>query len=645
MGPDPIAPGDRLGNVIVGQRIGAGGFGVVYEGRDAILDRRVAVKVMLEHGLGLTDRERERFLREAKAIARLQSPHVAAIYHVATLDPRGWALEMEYVDGGSLGRLLGEAQAPAPQPVTPITPARAVVLAGEIAAALKVAHAHDVIHGDLKPENVLLTATGTVKLVDFGLAHILGERRLESTGTVAGTPYYMAPEVIRGEGTSPASDVWSLGVLLYRMLTGRIPFAAQSLPALFFAILENAPPPIGAEIPVPLAKLVLRCLDKDAARRPDSRTELPELLARVLDAPVVPSRASDRGPAAISSLPPSIAAPSATGRDEEIARVRGAIETVEAGRGRTVLVTGDVGMGKTTVVRVAEAEARRRGFRWLQISLAAADGLLRPLLDELRRSLASDAVSGTADSDFDSRAFGPAAPLLRDLLSPEKHPEFESRQQTVWALQHLLQGLSKQRPVALVVEGVHAAESGEIAILRDLSRRLGEHRVLLLVTARVSDAATGPSGTGMLAPFADVEEIVRVPLLPLGREALYEMLESVLDVRLGPDVARDVIERAGGNPLFALEIVRHMEATGAVLRTSNAIGTGPSWGAHTLPVRLVDLLAARLRGLPAIQRELLEVAAVDGMDFDGEALASVLHRPLLTVLRQLQKPRRSKPGT
>ncbi len=637
MTPDAISPGDRIGNCIVGAQVGVGGFGVVYEGRDTLLDRRVAIKVLLDRGLGLTAKDRERLLQEAKVVARLQSPYVVAIYRVASLEERGFALEMEFVDGGSLAAALHLEPGSNPGPVAPLPPERAVAIASQIASALRVAHLQNLVHGDLKPENVLLTAEGDVKLVDFGLAHMLGERQLESTGTIVGTPQYMAPEVIRGEGAGLASDVWSLGVLLHWMSTGRAPFAADTLPALFYAILETAPPPLPTSLPDGLRSLVARCLAKDAAARPNSTTELPALLERALESAPPAPRAKAGRPAAGSDGTPAVAAPKAFGREEEVARVVGAFDAVVAGKGRTVLVTGDVGMGKSTLVRVAAAEAARRGFRWIRVSLAREEGLLRPLFDEVRRSLADDRARARPTVEFDSRTFGAAAPLLRDLLAGDRQPELEGRPQAVWALQHLLQGLAGERPVALVIEGFQGAEAGEIGILRDLSLRTAEHRVLVLATARVADAAGGPGGTGPFAPFADLEDVVRVPLAPLSSDALYVLLEGVLGVRVAPEVARDVVSRAGGNPLFALEILKHMEATGAASRTASEVVVGPAWGRSTMPARLVDLFAARLRGLPPTQFELLEVASVDGMDFDGEALSAVLHRPLLTVLRQLQK--------
>jgi tetratricopeptide (TPR) repeat protein len=619
-----IGAGTKIGDVILERELGTGAYGVVWRGRDTLLDRPVAVKVLRAPGIFTSAKDRKRFLAEAKVVASLASPYVVTLFHVHALADDQWALELEFVDGGTLEDLLvGGARLPAETVVR---------IARELATGLAAAHAREIVHGDVKPENVLLARDGSAKLADFGLARLVGERELErSTGTggTVGTPFYMAPEVILGEGSTPASDVWSLGVVLYRMLTGRMPFAGATMYALFVAIQNEVPAPVGADVLPRLAALVERCLHKRPGERP-SDADLKELLEHAFDA--VPAPSPEKARAAAPAARPSSRL---IGRAREFAVFESTLAQVAEGKGASVLVTGEAGAGKTAFLAEGATVARSKGFRWIQTAISGTEGLLRPLFDSARRSLEEEwGTEWTVRIDVEN--FGPAAPLLKDLLSGASHSEVESRSRVVWALHQLLEGLSRKGPVALVVEGGQYAEHSEWAVLRDMARRVRESPILFAVSTRTVGGG-GLSSSGPVVPLVDVEGIVRIDLLPLPDETLYSLIESTLDLRLAPEVAERVVRRSEGNPLFALELLRHLEAEGIVLRRGKHLEAGPAWTTVGLPARLVDLLSGRVRKLPQTTRNLLDVAAVDGREFDGQAIAAVLGRDLLSVLRHLQK--------
>ncbi len=624
-GEGEFGPGRRIGNVVVEKELGTGAYGVVYRGRDVLLDRPVAVKVLRPRGLFLSPSDRQRFLSEAKVLARIASPNVVTLYQVHTLGEDGWALEMEYVEGGTLQDLLGEDARLPPQTV--------VRILRQVTAALAAAHAGGIVHGDVKPENVLFARDGTAKLTDFGLARVVSERELErsaSTHDAAGTPLFMAPEVILGEGNVLASDVWSLGVLAHRMLEGRFPFSGANLAALFFAVQNAEPLPLSRGVPPGLADVVSRCLAKRPESRPLPTGDLATLLERALDSGPAAAPALPLGPPRPSSRPPLV------GREADLRRFEEEAVAAAAGTGRAVLVSGPVGIGKTAFVAAAERIAARLGYLWIPLTVTASEGLLRPLLSSARWALSRGRDTAPLPS-LDSLVFGPATPLLRRMLSGAGEVEVESRQQTVWALHHLFHGLAAERPVALAVEGMDHAEPQEAAILRDLARRIPESRVLLVVVARGVEDPRGFSTTHPTAPLSDVEGVRRISLGPLPREAVLALLEESTGARLTPPVAERLVDAADGNPLFALETLRHLEANGAVVKEGGEIRAGERWESVTLPERLVDLAVARVRGLSEGVRSILDVAAVDGLAFDGEAIAAVLKKDLLDVLRALQR--------
>jgi eukaryotic-like serine/threonine-protein kinase len=237
--------------------IGSGGMGTVVLARDRALDRLVAIKFLRDGRPGYE----ERFRAEARRLARLAHPSIVAVHELGRHEGRAY-LVMDYVDGGNLARARLEPRA-------------LVRTLRGIVAALAHAHRADVIHRDLKPENVLLDRRGRAYLCDFGAALERSERRAHSA--VSGTPLTMSPEQTRGALVGPASDVFSLGVTLYRQLTGAWPFRGRTLADVLHAIQHAEPHPpraLAPEVPAELERIVLRCLAKDPARRYSSMEEL-----------------------------------------------------------------------------------------------------------------------------------------------------------------------------------------------------------------------------------------------------------------------------------------------------------------------------------------------------------------------------------
>jgi eukaryotic-like serine/threonine-protein kinase len=260
------------GRYRVERTLGHGGMAAVYLAHDAELERPVAIKVLAEH-LASDEAFRQRFLREARMAAKLSHPNVVHVYDQGDEDGRPFIV-MEYVEGMTLGdELRGNG---------PLAPARVVDLGLQICGGLEHAHASGLVHRDVKPGNLLLRADGTVKIADFGIARAAQATKLTQIGSVLGTAAYLAPEQAAGEPVTAAADIYSLGCVLFELLTGRTPYVFESLPELVVKQREEPITPIRElrpEVPAELEAAVMHCLARNPEYRPASAAELAQELA------------------------------------------------------------------------------------------------------------------------------------------------------------------------------------------------------------------------------------------------------------------------------------------------------------------------------------------------------------------------------
>ena len=273
--PPDIAPlaAALAGQYDIERELGRGGMGVVYLARDVKLDREVAIKVLPPLLAGGAD-VRERFLREARTAARLSHPNIVAIHRADEIDSRVFFV-MGYIAGESLAERLRRAG--------PLSPSEAVPIVRDVALALGYAHERGIVHRDIKPENILLDASsGRAMVTDFGIARVAEAAPLTMTGQVLGSVHYMSPEQVSGERLDGRSDLYSLGVVAFQALSGRLPFDNESASAVIVAHVTKAAPTllsVAPRVPVALASVIDACL----AKEPDARYATGSALARALN--------------------------------------------------------------------------------------------------------------------------------------------------------------------------------------------------------------------------------------------------------------------------------------------------------------------------------------------------------------------------
>ncbi len=255
-----LSVGDQVGRYEILEHLGGGGMGVVYKARDLRLKRTVALK-FLPPEWSRDPGARERFMREARAASALDHPNICTVYEVDETEEGRLFIAMAFCEGETLKKRIERG---------PLPIGEAVILAIQIAEGLQRAHEEGIVHRDIKPANVIVTERGEVRIVDFGLAKLAGEFGLTQAGATVGTPQYMSPEQARGEDIGPATDIWSLGVVLFELAAGVVPFRGESSDAVINSIRHDPPPrlcDLRPDGPPMLERIVGQTLEKEPAKR------------------------------------------------------------------------------------------------------------------------------------------------------------------------------------------------------------------------------------------------------------------------------------------------------------------------------------------------------------------------------------------
>src|SRR4051812_21650822 len=263
--------GKTLGKYRIVDKIGRGGMGVVYRGVDETLDRQVAIKAISPELV--EDDLVRRFRAEAVTLAKVNHPNIATVYELFRDDDR-LLMVMELVNGQTFEQVI--------ERTGPMSLERAASLTGQILDALGHAHRAGIVHRDLKPANLMLIDAGIVKVMDFGIARVSGTERMTNDGFMVGTPAYMAPEQVRGEDVDGRTDLYAVGVVFYRLLTGKLPFKAESAVAMIQSQLNAQPTParqVRAELPDWLDTILVRALQKKPGDRYQNADEFRRALA------------------------------------------------------------------------------------------------------------------------------------------------------------------------------------------------------------------------------------------------------------------------------------------------------------------------------------------------------------------------------
>jgi serine/threonine protein kinase/Tfp pilus assembly protein PilF len=259
--------GKTISHYKIIEKLGEGGMGVVYKAQDLKLDRFVALKFLPPH-IGADEEEKKRFIHEAKAASKLDHNNICTVHEIDETEDKQMFISMACYEGETLKKRIEKG---------PLKLEEALDIAIQVSEGLNKAHGKGIIHRDIKPANIFLTSDGVAKILDFGLAKLAGRTKLTKTRTTLGTVAYMSPEQTRSEEIDHRTDIWSLGVVLYEMITGQLPFKGDYEQAVVYSILNETPQPLTSlkkELPHEMERIVNKCLDKDPDKRYQKASEI-----------------------------------------------------------------------------------------------------------------------------------------------------------------------------------------------------------------------------------------------------------------------------------------------------------------------------------------------------------------------------------
>ena len=656
------------------EELGKGGMGRVYKVLDNEINEKIALKLLKPEVAG-DEKRIQRFRNELRNARKISHKNVCRMYHFSKAEG-SYYITMEYVEGEELRSFMKR--------IGKMPKEKVLSVAKQVVSGLAEAHKLGVVHCDLKPQNVMIDKDGNARIMDFGISRSLKAKGITDTGIIIGTPEYMSPEQVEGEEADPRSDIYAMGIILFEMLTGRVPFSGESvLSVIMKQKIEDPPNPrkINPEISEELSRVILRCLEK----KKDKRYQNAEVLLSDLrgveqgtavtaaaPGPQVPTFLAEAEEAAEREKPLFVA------REHEVEKLNKFLETALTGQGQLAFVTGEAGSGKTTLINAFAWEAQDKhsdlvvatgdcnahtgiGDPYLPfrevMSLLTSEIEARWEAGEISRDHANrlwnllpislqalvESGSGLIDTFVSGRALAAHAVAfasekedwldrLKKLLEQKMTiPAGSTLKQNELFDQYtrVLQEVARQRPLLLVLDDFQWADLGSVNLLFHLGRQIHGSRILILSAYRPSEVALGRGGerhplepvvNELKRDFGDFEV---EPGLAGGREFVYAFIDS--EPNQLDSVFRDKLyKQTKGNPLFTVELLRAMQEQGSLAKNNEGRWVkGPELNWEIMPSRVEAVIGERISRLPDNLQKVLAIASVEGEDFTAEVIARV----------------------
>jgi tetratricopeptide (TPR) repeat protein len=570
-------------------------------------------------------------------MARLgDHPNIASIHELGDHEGQPYMVA-PLISGGDVEALIEKA----PDHKLPLD--RTIEIAKAVCKGLEFAHSKGIIHRDIKPGNVMLSADGTAKINDFGLAMAVDVSRLTMEGLMVGTVLYMPPEQAGVGEVTHKSDLYSLGAMLYEMVTGRPPFVGDNDVSIITQHLNNQPiSPTWhrADLPPAFESLIMLLLEKDPEKRPKSAKDVLVALESIEKGDIKEQTIETQVP---TENP--IYRRIFVGRENELKTLQNAFIGAMSGQGALTMVVGEPGIGKTSVCEELATFVTLRGGMTLWGHCYEEGSLSLPYLAfvEAMRSYVLDRDPGELKKEMGSGASDVARIVseIREKLHVEpreaQNPE-EDRYRLMQSVTSFLANAANVKPMLVILEDLHDADKGTLEMLSFVSRNLTGKRLLLIGTYRDVEVDRNHPLSAALAELRRVSSFGRILLRGLNIDEVRRMLVRITNEDIPVGLAEAVHRQTEGNPLFVQEVVRYLTEEKLLVRAGGKLVTSDTATLQmSIPEGLRDVIGKRLSNLSVECNRLLTIAAVIGREFRLDVLQKVADIPEDDMLASIEE--------